>query len=208
MRTRTLAIAAASVALVASTVAPALADAAKPGSSMTHMKTTAGLASTLEAAGVVLYSQGGATSGVIGDSLAAAGSQVVFHVPITGTRAGVQHAGSVIVLFNTTNNRQAQLRNPVVDVAKGVVTATVPQAPTTGPVPVLTITNAASLKPVVKTDRKAGLRTTVYSGAQLAIAPGAGPLLDSLLGLPSGSLADGASFATADVTLNGALPRR
>lgn len=205
---RALATAAAAAALVATTVAPAVADSAKPGTSMTHMKTTAGLASTLEGAGVVLYSQGGATSAVIGESLAAANSQVVFHVPITGTAAGVQHAGSVLVLFNTANNRQVQLQNPVVDVAKGVVTATVPQGASAGPIPVFTIGNAAALKPAVTTDRKAGMRTTVYSGAQLVIAPGVGPVLDSLLGLPAGSFADGASFATADVTLNSPVRRR
>ena len=36
----------------------AFADSAKPGQSMTHMKTSAGVASTLEAAGVILYVQG------------------------------------------------------------------------------------------------------------------------------------------------------
>ena len=36
----------------------AFADTAKPGASMTHMKTAAGVASTLEAAGVILYVQG------------------------------------------------------------------------------------------------------------------------------------------------------
>jgi hypothetical protein len=37
----------------------AFADTAKPGASMTHMKTATGVASTLEAAGVILYVQGG-----------------------------------------------------------------------------------------------------------------------------------------------------
>jgi Na+-transporting NADH:ubiquinone oxidoreductase subunit NqrA len=46
----------------------AFADSAKPGQSMTHMKTAAGVASTLEAAGVILYVQGGATSAVIGET--------------------------------------------------------------------------------------------------------------------------------------------
>lgn len=208
MRTRALAIAGASVALVASTVSPAMADSAKPGTSMTHIKTTAGLAATLEGAGVVLYSQGGATSALIGDSLGAPNSQVVFHVPITGTKGGVKHVGSMLVLFNTGNNRQVQLKNPVIDVSKGVVTATIPQSTSSGPIPVFTIANAVSLKPSVKTDRRAGLRTTAYSGAELVIAPGVGPVLESLLGLPSGPLADGASLATADVTLNTTVPRR
>jgi hypothetical protein len=194
--------------MMALTAAPAVADSAKPGASMTHLKTVAGLASTLEAAGILLYSQGGATSSVIGDSLGAANSHVVFHVPVTGTKAGVQHAGSMLVFFNTANNQQVQLRNPVIDLGKGLVSATVPQGTSSAPVPVLTIVNASSLKPTVKTDRAAGLRTTVYSGAQLAIAPGAGPILDALLGLPSGTLVDGAPFATADVTLNAATSRR
>jgi len=67
----------------------AYADAAKPGQSMTHMKTAAGVASTLEAVGVILYVQGGATSAVIGENLSAATSQVVFHIPVTANKAGV-----------------------------------------------------------------------------------------------------------------------
>lgn len=203
MRLRILATALASAALVASTIAPAQADAGKPGQSMTHIKTASGLASTLEGAGVVLYVQGGATSAVMGDSLSAANAQVVFHVPITGTKGGVQHVGSTLVFFNTTNNKQVQLRNPVVNVAKGTVTAVVPQG-TGAPVTVLTITNAKSLKAKVKTDRSTGVKTTSYMGARLAIAPGIGSVLDSLLGLPAGSLPDGTLFATADVTLNAA----
>lgn len=71
------------VALLASMTAaimasPAQADAAKPGQSMTHMKTEKGISSTLEAAGVILYVQGGATSAVMGDSIAATEGQVVF----------------------------------------------------------------------------------------------------------------------------------
>ena len=57
------------ISLVASSNV-AFADTAKPGASMTHMKTAAGVASTLEAAGVILYVQGGATSAVIGYVLA------------------------------------------------------------------------------------------------------------------------------------------
>lgn len=193
-------------AMTAAGVAPASADAAKPGQSMTHMKTVTGLAPTLESAGVILYSQGGATSAVMGESLATADGQVVFHVPITGTKRGVQHAGSTLVLLNTANNRQVQLRNPVIDLAKGVVTATVPQG-TGAPTTVFTITNAASLKPKVTTDRAAGVRTTAYTGAALAIAPGVGQVLDTLLGLPAGSLPDGTPFATADVTLSASARR-
>jgi hypothetical protein len=209
MRTRALTLtamtAAMSLAIVAGAVAPAQADAAKPGASMTHIKTVAGLASTLEGAGVILYTQGGATSGVIGESLAAANSQVVLHVPVTGTKSGVRHVGSVLVFYNTANNAQVQLQNPVIDLTKGVVTATVPQAGGQATT-VLTITNAASLKPVVKTDRQAGIRTTTYTGAQLAIGPGVGAVLNGTLGLPAGTIADGSAFATAEVTLNSAIP--
>lgn len=206
MRMRSLATAAAAVALVAASSAPALADSAKPGQSMTHVKTAVGIAPKLESAGVVLYTQGGATNAVMGDSIAAANGQVVFHIPITGTKAGVQHVGSTLVFFNTTNNKEVQLRNPVIDVAKGIVTATVPQGSGT-PITVLTISNASSLKAVVKTDRKTKIRTTTYTGAQLSIAPGVGPVLDSLLGLPAGSLPDGTVFASADVTLSAAIRR-
>ena len=54
---------------------------------MTHIKTVAGLASTLESAGVVLLSRGGATSAAIRDSLASPKDQVVFHVPITNSKS-------------------------------------------------------------------------------------------------------------------------
>jgi hypothetical protein len=207
MRLRSLATAVAAVALVAGSAAPAMADSAKPGQSMTHIKTAPGISAALEGAGVVLYSQGGATSAVMGDSIAAANGQVVFHVPITSTKAGVQHVGSTLVFFNTANNREVQLRNPVVDVAKGIVTASVPQG-TNQPITVLTISNAAALKAVVKTDRKTRVRTTTYTGAQLAIAPGVGPVIESLLGLPAGAVADGTVFASADVTLSSVVRRR
>ena len=200
MRTPRLAASAAlALALTAGVAAPALADSAKPGQSMTHMKTAPGISATLTAAGVQLYGQGGATTGVMGDSVAAPNGQVVFHVPVTGTKGGVQHAGSTLVLFRASNGQQVQLQNPVIDLAKGVVIATVPQG-TGQPVPVLAITNASSLKPKVTT--KAGIRTSLYSGAQLAIAPGIGNVLSTLLGLPAGALPDGTVLATADVTLN------
>lgn len=201
---RTLTAAVTVAALMTSTVAvanSAAADASKPGQSMTHIKTVPGLASTLEAAGVVLYTQGGATSALIGDSLSAANAQVVFHVPVTGTKSGVRHNGSMLVLFNTVNNAQVQLQNPVVDLRRGVVRATVPQAGK-ATVAALTITNAASLKPVVKVDRDTDIRTTTYTGAKLAIGPGIGEVLTTLLGLPAGALVDGTVIATADITLN------
>jgi hypothetical protein len=195
----TIAIAVSSLILVALPNA-AVADSAKPGQSMTHIKTAAGVASTLEAAGVILYVQGGATSALIGENLSAASSQVVFHIPVTANKAGVQHVGSNIIFFNTANNQFLTLKNPVIDLAKGVVSATVPQAGD-AKVDVLAITNAAQAKPKIKNDKKAKLRTTAYTGATLVLAPGVAATIASVLGLPAGSLPDGLAFGTADVSL-------
>lgn len=185
----------------------ASADSAKPGQSMTHMKTGAGLSALLESAGVVMYVQGGATAAVMGDSIASANGQYVFHIPVTGTKAGVAHTGSNIVFFNTTNKRQVQLQNPVINLTTGQVTAGVPQADSKS-MAVLTISNASALKAVVTNDRKTGLRTTAYKGATLALAPGIGAALSSLLGLPEGSLPDGAGFGTADVSIYGKIAKK
>jgi hypothetical protein len=193
------AIAMSSLLLIGSSGA-AVADAAKPGQSMTHMKTAAGVASTLEAAGVILYVQGGATAALIGESLSEATSQVVFHIPITANKAGVQHVGSNIIFFNTANNQHLTLRNPVIDLAKGVVSATVPQAGN-AKVDILTITNASTAKPKITNDRKAKLRTTAYTGTTLVLAPGVAATIATVLGLPAGSLPDGFAFGTADVSL-------
>jgi len=193
------AIAMSSLLLIGSSGA-AVADAAKPGQSMTHMKTAAGVASTLEAAGVILYVQGGATAALIGESLSEATSQVVFHIPITANKAGVQHVGSNIIFFNTANNQHLTLRNPVIDLAKGVVSATVPQAGN-AKVDILTITNASTAKPKITNDRKAKLRTTAYTGTTLVLAPGVAATIATVLGLPAGSLPDGLAFGTADVSL-------
>jgi hypothetical protein len=160
------------------------------------MKTAAGVASTLEAAGVILYVQGGATSAVIGENLSAATSQVVFHIPVTANKAGVQHVGSNIIFFNTANNQYLTLKNPVIDLAKGVVSATVPQAGD-AKVDILTITNAST----ATNDKKAKQRTTAYTGTTLVLAPGVAATIASVLGLPAGSLPDGLAFGTADVTL-------
>jgi hypothetical protein len=193
------------VGLVAiSGLTPAAADAAKPGQSMTHIKTLPGITKVLEGAGVILYAQGGATSGVIGDSIAADAGQVVLHVPITGTKSGVAHAGSNIIFFNTANDKSLTLRNPVIDLPAGTITAVIPQA-NNAAVAVLKITNAAELKAVVTNDRKAKLRTTAYKGAALSLAPGVAATVASLLGLPEGALPDGLAFATADVTLYGKI---
>ncbi len=196
----------AAIALIVTSNA-AFADAAKPGQSMTHIKTIAGISSTLENAGVILYVQGGATAGVIGESVSAADGQVVFHVPITGTKGGVQHIGSNIVFFNTTNNKQVQLRNPLIDLKKGVISAVIPQASDKA-MDALTITNASTLKATVTNDRKAALKTTAYKGAALSLAPGIAGALVSLLGLPEGSLPEGLAFATADVTLYSAIAKK
>lgn len=205
MRKSITAISAAIALIVTSNAA--FADAAKPGQSMTHIKTIAGISSTLENAGVILYVQGGATAGVIGESVSAADGQVVFHVPITGTKGGVQHIGSNIVFFNTTNNKQVQLRNPLIDLKKGVISAVIPQASDTA-MDALTITNASTLKATVTNDRKAALKTTAYKGAALSLAPGIAGALVSLLGLPEGSLPEGLAFATADVTLYSAIAKK
>lgn len=172
----------------------------QPSQSMTHMKTAPGLLSALESVGVVLYVQGGATSGIIGDSLSASNSQIVFHIPITGTKSGVQHIGSNIVFFNTANNSQVQLRNPVIDLATGVVTATIPQASNQS-LTVLTIRNSAELKAKVSTDKKTRIRSTAYAGATLSLAPGVAATLSELLGLPVNTLTESANFGSADVTL-------
>lgn len=186
---------------------PALADAAKPGQSMTHMKTEKGISSTLEAAGVVLYVQGGATAAVMGDSIASAEGQVVFHIPVTGTKTGVEHTGSNIVIFNTANNSQILIKNPVIDLKAGIVKAVIPQA-SADAITLFIITNAKDLKAKVTNDKKAKLRTTAYEGAKLTLASGLAASISSLLGLPVGSLPDELAFASANVSLYSAIKSR
>ena len=135
------------------------------------------LASALEGAGVVANSQGTATSQVIGRSLAASDSAYLLH---------------------TANDQSVALLNPAIDLAAGTVTARI--AGSGGkPVTVFTITNAMALKP--KTTTEDGVSKTTYQGARLALAPGVADVLASGLGLPTGSLPDGARFGTADVTV-------
>ena len=187
------------ISLVASSNV-AFADSAKPGQSMTHMKTLAGISETLEGQGILLYVQGGATSAVAGESISSADGQVVFHIPITGTKSGVEHTGSNIVFFNSANNKQVQLKNPLIDLGKGTISAVIPQS--SGEVTtVLQITNASALKRDVTKDRKASLKTKAYKGVALSLAPGIGAALSTLLGLPEGSIPENLAFATADVTL-------
>lgn len=207
MRSKFIATSLAVALISATNVGSVAADTAKPGQSMTHMKTGAGLASALEAAGAVLYVQGGATSAVMGDSIAAANGQVVFHIPITGTKSGVAHVGSTVVFFNTANNKQVELRNPLIDLAKAEVSAVIPQVSTT-PMAVLSISNAAALKAKVTNDRKGGVRSTKYEGASLTLAPGIAAALVSLLGLPAGALPEGASFGSADVSLYSKIKKK
>ena len=207
MRTRHLTAIAMVAMLSFASVSTAAADAAKPGQSMTHMKTSAGLALTLEGLGVIIYVQGGATSSIIGDSVVAPNGQYVFHIPITANKSGVQHLGSNIVFYNTLNNSQLRLRNPVIDLAKGVVTATVPEANNQN-LTILTITNAATLKPKVKSDRKAGLRTTAYAGATLSLAPGIAAAIIGALTLPANSLPEEAPFGSTDVTLYSKIAKK
>jgi hypothetical protein len=200
MRLRSLTAIALVSILSFSNVTLAAADSAKPGQSMTHMKTGAGLASTLEAAGVILYVRGGATSSVIGDTVVSPNGQYVFHIPITANKSGVQHLGSDIVFFNTANNLQLQLRNPVIDLKAGVVTATLPQLENKS-LSVMTITNATTLKPTKTSDRKTKVRKSAYVGATLSLAPGIAASITSALGLPANSLPDAMPFGSTDVTL-------
>lgn len=178
----------------------AQADAAKPGQSMTHMKTEKGIASTLETLGIVFYVQGGATAAVMGDSISSTEGQVVFHIPVTGTKTGVEHVGSNIVIFNTTNNSQVLIKNPVIDLKNGVVKAVVPQASAQS-ITLFTITNTKDLKAKITNDKKAKLRTTSYEGAKLALAPGLAASISSLLALAEGTLPEGLAFASANVSL-------
>lgn len=196
-----------SAALIAASIAPASATPVKASPGMTHLKTAPGLSLTLGNAGIVLYAQGGATSAVMGDSIAAVNGQVVFHIPITNTKDGVQHLGSVLVFFNLNNKKQVLLRNPVINLSTGVITANIAEGAST-PVTVLTIANASTLKPTVKDDRKTRLRTTVYAGAQLTIAPGVGAVLTSALGLSDGTIADATVFGSADLSLYSRTPRK
>lgn len=193
-------------ALVFSSSAIATADSAKPGQSMTHMKTAAGVISTLEAAGVVVYVQGGATASIIGDSISSANGQIVFHIPVTANNKGIQHLGSNIVFFNTTNNLQLVLRNPVIDIGAGVVKAIVPQAGDQT-LTILSISNASTLKPKITNDRKSGFRTTAYKDATLVLAPGVAATIATTLGLPANALPDGLAFGSTDVALYGKIAR-
>jgi hypothetical protein len=182
----------ATVLATALTAGPVLADSGS-GQSMTHIKTAPGLAPVLEAVGVVLYTRGGATSAVMGDSIAVPNGQVVFHVPVTASSPNVRHQGSTLVLFNTNGDRQVELRNPVIDLRAGVVKAAVGDSAKA--ITVLQIPNAKRLTPSVEDG------VTTIKGARLEFAPGVGAVVESGLGLPGGTLPDGTLFATADVTL-------
>ncbi len=193
-------------ALIVSSPAIATADSAKPGQSMTHMKTAAGLISNLEAAGVVVYVQGGATASIIGDSISSANGQIVFHIPVTANNKGMQHKGSNIVFFNTTNNLQLVLRNPVIDIGAGEVRAIVPQAGDQT-LTILKISNSSTLTPKITNDRKGGLRTISYKDAALALAPGVAATIATTLGLPVNTLPEGMAFGSTEVTIYSKIAR-
>lgn len=187
--------------------APAFADAAKPGQSMTHIKTVAGVASLLESANVIIYLQGGATSAVMGESLAAPDGRYVFHIPLTAKKSGLEHLGSNIVFFNTATNKQVQLRNPVINLATGDVSATITQTENKL-LKIFTIPNAKELKAKVDNNQATKVRTTSYAAAQLDLAPGIAQSLNVLLGLAEGTIPEAANFATADITLYGKAAKK
>ena len=188
-------------------IAPAVADAAKPGQSMTHIKTVAGVSALLENSSVILYLQGGATSAIMGDSIASADGRYVFHIPLTAKKSTLEHLGSNIVFFNTANNKQVQLRNPSINLSTGDVTATITQAENKA-LKIFTISNLSDLKAKITDDKSAKTRTTAYAGANLALAPGIAQSLNTLLELPVGTIAEGLNFATADLTIIGKLAKR
>ena len=84
-----------------------------------------------------------------------------FNCKLLGTKTGVEHTGSNIVFYNTANNKQVQLRNPLIDLKNGVINAVIPQS-TGQSTAVLSITNASELKAKVTNDLKTKLRTTAY----------------------------------------------
>lgn len=178
----------------------AVADAAKPGQSMTHIKTVAGVSALLENSQVILYLQGGATSAVMGDSIASAEGRYIFHIPLTAKKSTLEHLGSNIVFFNTANNKQVQLRNPSINLSTGDVTASITQVDNKS-LKVFTITNLSELKAKITDDKKAKIRSTAYVGANLALAPGIAQSLNTLLDLPTGTIAEVLNFATADLTI-------
>jgi hypothetical protein len=188
-------------------IAPALADAAKPGQSMTHIKTVAGVSALLENSNVILYLQGGATSAIMGDSIASADGRYVFHIPLTAKKSTLDHLGSNIVFFNTANNKQVQLRNPSINLSTGDVTATITQEENKT-LKVFTITNLGALKAKITDDKGTKTRATAYAGANLVLAPGIAQSLNSLLELPVGTIAEGLNFATADLTIISKLAKK
>ena len=198
MRLRAFVAISASAALLLAPTGVAMADNVDPGQGMTHMKTSAGLLATLERVGVVMYVQGGATASVMGDSIASPDGRMILHVPITSDRRVIEHQGSVFTLFNTSTQQQVQLLNPTINLKQGIVKATVRQADNAN-VTVFLIRNASQLKPKITV--KDGIRTTTYVGARLTLAPGIAGTLTSLLGMPDGTLAERAPFATAEITL-------
>ena len=94
MRKRSIATLVAVSVFTALGMTHASADAPKPGASMTHIKTIAGLSAALKSAGVIIYAQGGATSGV---------SRVV----ISKTNPGFQpYSGDILYAENITKTQR------------------------------------------------------------------------------------------------------
>ncbi len=205
MKSKIISASLAIIGLLAAGASPALADAPSPAQSMTHLKTAPGVSPLLESAGVVLYAQGGATSGVMGESISNPKGQVVFHIPISSSKTRVRHLGSTVVIFNTANDRQVQLQNPVIDLKEGVVRAVVPQA-NEAAITIFRISNLSSLKAESSTDKATGIRTRKFVAANLNFAPGVAETVVGLLGLPSGALPDQALFAVADISLKKRVP--
>jgi hypothetical protein len=143
----------------------------------------------------------------MGESIASADGRYVFHIPLTAKKTILEHLGSNIVFFNTANNKQVQLRNPVINLSTGEVTATITQAENKS-LKVFSITNLADLKAKNTDDRSARTRATAYAGANLALAPGIAQSLNALLELPAGTIPDAANFATADLTIYSKLAKK
>jgi len=160
--------------------------------------------SYLSIVGLLLIARISWIENVLGQDRLVTWHQVVFHIPVTGAKNRVKHVGSNIVFFNSANNKQVQLKNPIINLAKGTVSAVIPQGSGEATT-VLQITNASTLNPVVTNDRQVSLKTTAYKGAALSLAPGIGAALSSLLELPAGSIPENLAFATADVSLYSSL---
>lgn len=181
------------------TSSSAVADA-KPDQSMTHLKTAPGITSVLEGERVILFAQGGATAGVMGGSISSSKGQAVFHIPVTSRRTGFEHQGSIISFFNLNNDRQLDLKNPVIDLEKGQVLASLTDD-AKALTPIFTITNVDEIESKRSVDRTMKLRIRQLVGVKMNLAPGVAGTIASSLNLPAGILTEGLEFASADVSI-------